>query len=106
MKAISQLVVHVFDLIEAEGASLLTVVRGEASRCQGAVINLALAAAMLVVSLPLLLGGAALLAAALMWWLETHMSRPAAAAITGGVVLLLGLGCIAGFKAIAGKAQA
>lgn len=105
MKAISQLVVHVFDLIEAEGASLLTVVRSEAARAQGAAINLAMAMALLLISLPLILGGAALLAAALLWWLETMLTRPAAAAITGLAVLLLGVGCVSGFKAIAARAH-
>lgn len=103
MQAISQFVVRVFDLIEAEGRSLHTVVRGEARRAQTAVTNMAMAAALLFISVVLSLAGMWLLGAALMWWLETQVSRPLAACFTGLVILASGGACLYGFKQLARK---
>ncbi len=105
MKAISQFVVHVFDLIEAEGRCLRAAIRGEARRAQAGAASLAMALSFLLVAVPLLILGVGLVAAGLMWWLETEMSRPAAALITGVVVLAIGSGCMAGFKFLAGRPQ-
>lgn len=105
MKAISEFVVHIADLLEAEGNSLLTVVRGEARRAHTSATNLAMGIAVLLVAVPLFVGGFWLLAAGLMWWLETQVSRPLAACLTGVVVLAAGCICLFGFKALAGKHQ-
>lgn len=103
MKVISQFVVHVFDLIEAEGRALLTVVRGETLRLRDAAADLATGLAFLLVSIPLFVAGFLLLAAGLMWWLETLVSRPLAAALTGGAILCLGGVCMMCFRALAGR---
>ncbi len=105
MKAISQFVVHVFDLIEAEGAALRTIVRAEARRVQMATTNVALGVAFLLISIPLIVAGAGLIAAGLMWWLETQVSRPLAASLTGLIVIGVGISSLLGFKLIAGKHQ-
>lgn len=105
MKAISQFVVHVFDLIEAEGAALLTAARGEARRVRLAATNLAMGSVFLIISIPLFVGGFGLLGAALMWSLETVVSRPLAACLTGLAVLAAAAGCLLGFKLLAGRRQ-
>jgi glucan phosphoethanolaminetransferase (alkaline phosphatase superfamily) len=105
VKAISQFVVHVFDLIEAEGATILAVVRGEARRVHAAATNMALGVAILLISVPLFIAGFGLLAAGLMWWLETQVSRPLAAGLTGFVILALAAGCLACFKMLTGRRQ-
>lgn len=106
MKAISQFVVNVFDLIEAEGRTLHAVVRGEARRVQTTATNMALGLALLVASLVLSLAGLWLLAAGLMWWLETQVTRPLAASITGLVILSAGAGCLYGFKRLVSRHNA
>lgn len=103
MKAISQLVVNVFDLIEAEGRTLQSVVRGEARRVQTTATNMAFGLALLVMSLVLALAGLWLLAAGLMGWLETQVTRPLAASITGLVILGAAAGCLYGFKRLASR---
>jgi hypothetical protein len=105
VKAISQLVVHVFDLLEAEGRCLRAAIRVEARRAQAVAASLAMALSFLLVAVPLLIAGVGLVAAGLMWWLETEMSRPLAAMLTGVVVLAIGSGCLAGFKFLAGRPQ-
>lgn len=93
MKAISQLVVRVIDLIEAEGRDLRTVLRVEAGRVHVGLAHLAVGIAILLISVPLILAGLCLLAAGMMWWLETILSRPAAAALAGGALLGVGIAC-------------
>lgn len=105
MKAISELVVHVFDLMEAEGRGLLTVVRGEAKRAQSAASNMAMGLAFLTVAVPLLIGGLALMAAGLMWWLETQVARPMAACLTGLAIITGAFSCIWLFKLLSGRTQ-
>lgn len=105
MKAISELVIHVFDLVEAEGKTLLHVVRNEASRARTTVANMALAIGVLVVAVPLLVSGLWLMAAGLMWWLETLVGRPLAAGITGLVLVLFAVAGVAVFKKLTSKAQ-
>ncbi|MEK6703469.1 MAG: hypothetical protein AABZ53_14510 [Planctomycetota bacterium] len=105
MKVISQFVVHVFDLIEAEGRALLSVVREEASRARARASSMAVGVTFLIVSIPLLVAGALLMAAGLMWWLETQVGRPLAAALTGALILGLGGACLLGFRALAGSRQ-
>jgi hypothetical protein len=105
VKAISQFVVHVFDLMEAEGRSLRTVFRAEARRAQATATGMAMGGAILLVSVPLFVGGVALLAAGLMWWLETEVSRPLAASVTGLAVIGAGVGCLSCFKLLAGRHQ-
>ncbi len=104
MKAISSFIVHVFNLIEAEGAALRTAVRDEARRAQAAAANLATGAGVLIISIPLLIAGFGLLAAGLMWWLETQVSRPAAASLTGAGLLAVGAGGVFSARWLAGKA--
>lgn len=106
MKAISQFVVNVFDLIEAEGRTLQSVVRSEARRVQTTATNMALGFALLVASLVLSLAGLWLLGAGLMWWLETQVTRPLAAFITGLAILGAGACCLYGFKRLAGRNKA
>lgn len=105
MKAISQFVVQVFDLMEAEGSALLTVVRGEARRVQTTATNMAMGVAFLLVSVPLFVAGFWMLAAGLMWWLETQVSRPLAAGLTGLAILAVGGGCLSCFKLLTARHQ-
>lgn len=103
MKAISQFVVHVFDLIEAEGAAFRAAVRSEAQRARETSADVATGFALLLTSVPLLLAGFGLLAAGMMWWLETILTRPLAAGITGLAVLLVGGALLLTFRIIARK---
>jgi hypothetical protein len=92
MKAISQFVVRVFDLIEAEGRTLLAVVRDEAVRVHGAVVNLMLATAFLVMAVIFVLVGCGLIAFGMIRWLEPWVSLPVALVLTG--VAGASLGCV------------
>jgi hypothetical protein len=103
MKEISQFVVRVFDLIEAEGRVLLEVGRAEARQVQGAVNSMALGATCLLISIPLFVAGFSLLAVGLMWWLETQVTRPLAAGLTGLVVLAFASAWLIGFKMTRGR---
>ncbi|MCC5830936.1 MAG: hypothetical protein JJU36_15935 [Phycisphaeraceae bacterium] len=105
MKAIAQFIVRVFDLIEAEGEVLRTVGREEGHRAHGIVARLAVGATCLLVSIPIFIAGFALLAAALMWWLQTMVSRPMAAGLTGLAVLAIGASWAYGFRLITARSQ-
>lgn len=105
MKGISHFVVRVFDLVEAEGRSLLTVARSEAQRARAGAASMALAAAFLFVAMLLFVGGCWLLGSGIMWWLETHVSRPAAACLTGLIALLVSGACVLTFRLLAWKQQ-
>ena len=105
MTSISQFVVRVFDLVEAEGAALRAVLRGEGQRLQVVACSLAMGAAMLLIAVPIVISGIGLLAAALMWWLESLTSRPLAAAATGVVVLAVGVGFLMTFRALTLRAR-
>ena len=103
VKAISEFIVHVFDLIEAEGRGLLKVVRGEAHRARAIFANLATGVAVLLISIPLIVAGLGLAAAGLMWWLEGLVGRPLAAGLTGLAVLGVGIGCFVYFRVLANR---
>ncbi len=105
MKAIAQLVVRVFDLLEAEGRALRAVVRVETRRMHTTATNMAMGATCLLIAVPLCIAGFGLLAAGLLWWLETQFSRPLAAGLTGLVTLGAGGGCILCFRALAARHQ-
>lgn len=105
MKVISQFVVRAFDLIEAEGRCLRAAIRNEARRAQAVAASLAIALSFLVAAVPLLIAGVGLVAVGLMWWLETEVSRPLAALLTGAALLVVASGCLAGFKVLAGRRQ-
>lgn len=98
MKAMSQFVVRVFDLIEAEGADLRTAVRAEAGHARRAVSAFALGAALLLAAIPLFLAGVGLIGAGFTWWLENHMGRPLAFTLTGAALLLTAGACVACFS--------
>jgi hypothetical protein len=101
VKAISQFVVHVFDLIEAEGRMLLEVVRGEARRAHLSVVHLLLGVGFLAVSVPLIVAGVLLVGAGVFWGLEAVLGRPAGAAVTGVLVIGIGALCMWGFWKLA-----
>ena len=103
MKEISQFVIRVFDLIEAEGRVLLEIGREEARHVQSAVNSLALGATCLLISIPLFVAGFGLLAIGLMWWLETQVTQPLAAGLTGLAVLAFAAAWLLGFKLTRGK---
>lgn len=98
MRTIAQFVVRVFDLFEAEGRTLLTVVRAESRRMHSTVTNMAMGVAFLLISVPLGVAGVWLSAAGLMCWLETQVTRPLAAGLTGLAILAVGAACLACFK--------
>ncbi len=88
MKGISQLVVHVFELAEAGGSSLRANVRNEVHRACVAATDLVYSGAFLIVAIPLCIAGVLLVGAGFMWWLETQVSRPLAALLTGVALLI------------------
>jgi divalent metal cation (Fe/Co/Zn/Cd) transporter len=98
VKEISQFVVRVFDLIEAEGRVLLEVGREEARRVHSAVNSMAVGATCLLISIPLFIAGISLLGIGLMWWLETQVTRPLAAVLTGFMFLAVASSLLLGFK--------
>lgn len=101
MKALAQFVVHVFDLVEAEGRTLLQVVRAEAGRAHVSAVYLLLGLGFLAVSVPLIVLGVLLVGAGLYWWLESMLGRPGGAAMTGLLVLVAGGACMYGFWRLA-----
>lgn len=105
MKAVSQFVVHVFDLLEAEGGALRKAVRDEAGRASRSVANFLLGVAALVVAVPLTVGGVGLVSAGLMWWLESEVGRPLAAVLTGAAVIVAAAVCVAWFRAVVARVQ-
>ena len=94
MKAISQFVVKVADLLEAEGRAFGAVLRAEAHRAHNAATNMAMAATFLVIAAPLVIAGLGLIGAGLMWWLEPMWGRALAAAVTGCALLAFGAASI------------
>lgn len=94
MRAIAQLVVHVFDLIEAEASKLLTVWLGEARQAKFTVVALAQAATFLLMAVPLIVAGVCLVALGLMWWVEAELGRPIAVGLMGLVILAAGVLCL------------
>lgn len=103
MKMISQLVVHVFDLVEAEGHALRSAVREEASRAHGAIANLVLGVGVVFVAAVLSVAGLGMLAASVLWWLEPHVGKPLATFICGVLVLALAGGGVFMFKTIVNR---
>lgn len=103
MKALSDFVVRCFDLIEAEGSSLRTAVRTEARRAQNSAAGIVMASVVLVVALSLCGAGVWLMGSGLLWWLQTQMSRPLAASLTGMVALVIGIVFLVYSKVLAGR---
>ncbi len=102
MKTISQFIVNVCNLVEAEGAALRTAVRQEGRMMRRATGDLAITIAWLLICIPLVLLGLCLLSAGLMCWLDTMVSRPLVFAITGASVLAVGVSGFVCFKAYVG----
>ena len=98
MKAISQLVIHICELIEAEGRGLRTAVRAEARDAQSAASRMALGVAFLAVAAALLVGGLGLVAAGFVFWLESQLGFPAASAVTGLILLIAAVGFLHAFR--------
>lgn len=92
MKVISEFIVRLFDLLEAEGRVLRWAVRTEVRHMRGAAADCGLAIVLLLVSGALLVGGVGSAAWGLMCWLETLVGRPLAAVLTG--VALGGVGAL------------
>ncbi len=105
MKVIAQFVVRLFDLIEAEGSTLLTVVRGEARRARASAANLLLGMSFLLIAVPLTVAGVGLITVGLMWWLEAEVGRPLAAVLTGAAVLVAAGVCLMCFRAVVAMVQ-
>ena len=103
MKDVAQFVVHVFDLIEAEGRVLLTAGRAEARQVRGAVNSFAMGATCLLIAIPLFIAGFIMLAVGLMWWLETLVTQPLAAALTGVAILVVAAAWLIGFRLTTGR---
>ena len=103
MKTISHFVISVFDLIEAEGRDLRSTVRAESSAAYAAICRFAIGMVFLLVSIPLFAGAILLVAAGCMWWLETHLSRPVAALLTGVAILIVAALCLLIFKSLTAK---
>jgi len=95
VRAISQFVVNVCDLFEAEGRSLRAVIRGEATRARAATTSMAFGLLLALIAVPIVVGGVGLLAVSLLWALERPLGLPLAAAITGGALVAAGAGLLA-----------
>lgn len=98
MKAISEFVVRVMDLIEAEGALLRTVVRAEARAARRDAAGFAIGVAILSIAVPVCVASVGLFAAAIWSWLEPIAGTSAAAAVMGGGLLVVGAGLLAVFS--------
>lgn len=98
MKAISQFVVRLVELVEAEAKAAGGVLRVEARRAHSLVCETAMAATFLVVAAPLMLAGASLLAAGLYWWVEPTWGRAVSAAVVGLVLVGAAAGCMLCFS--------
>ena len=92
MKAISQFVVRLVELFEAEANAVGGVLRVEARRAHTVVCETAMAATYLVVAAPLMVAGVSLLAAALYWWVEPMWGRAISAGVVG--LVLVGAGAV------------
>jgi uncharacterized membrane protein YqjE len=103
MKALSQFVVHVFDLVEAEGRSFRSALRGETERARSSLASLALAVAFLIVSVPLLVTGIWVLAAGILLWLEPHLTRPPATVVTALLLLAAAAACLWCFRVLSSR---
>jgi hypothetical protein len=97
---ISQYIVGVTDLLEAEGRSLRGVLRAEAREFKQTAAKMSLGFAVLLAAAPLAVAGLGLLLAALFWALSGPMGQPAAAAITGLVTLAVCGGLLWLFKTL------
>jgi len=111
MKVISQFVISIFELIEAEGRGLRTALRAEgrdlhtalraeARDLRSVVVDLAIGIALLLAAMLLFMAGVGFMVVGLMWWLETHMPSSLAAVITGLVIFALGLVCLLLFRSL------
>lgn len=103
MKAISQFVVRLVDLLEAEGRAAMSVARSEARHVRRMAAHLALGVAVLCIAVPLCLGSVWLLTTGLRGWLETEVSRPLAAGLSGLVLLAVGAACFGGAVMLIGR---
>jgi hypothetical protein len=100
VKVISQFVVHIAELLEAEGATLLAIGRTEAQALHRAVAGLALGLAFLIVAAALALAGIGLLATGLILALDAQWGHPFAAAATGLILLILAGAALWSFTAL------
>ncbi|MFZ4573975.1 MAG: hypothetical protein ACOYN0_06230 [Phycisphaerales bacterium] len=106
MKAISQFVVRVADLFEAEAQALGTVLRAEARHAHSVLLDTAVAATLLLIGVPLIVSGFGLLAAAIYLWLEPMLGRPLAACSSGCGLLFIGAGCVLLFTRCSNRRRA
>ncbi len=100
MKRISEMIVRVTDLMEAEGRSLREVARVEGRVLRQVTARLTLGLAVLLATAPLVVAGVGLLLAALFMALRDPLGQPAAAAITGVVTLGVSGGLLWLFKTL------
>jgi uncharacterized membrane protein len=89
VKSIAEMVVRVFDLVEAEGRTLLAITRAEGQRARSGLMALAVVVALLIAAVPLVLTGVWFMCAGMFWGLEGPVGRAAAAALTGFALLVL-----------------
>jgi hypothetical protein len=106
VRALSQLVIAVVELAEAEGRDLRAALRGEAARARSAFLHAAAAVAVLFVTVPLIVGGLWLMAMGLVAFLEVRLGEPLALMTSGGVVVLVGVGCLLKFRSMERSARA
>lgn len=103
MKALSQFVVRVFDLVEAEGRTLLAVTRDEARRAQATATNMAMAGACLLLAVVFVIGGYGLIAMGVRGWLAARVDPSLASVLTGLLTIVLAGGCLLLARAVVGK---
>jgi hypothetical protein len=105
MKMLSDFVISVFELAEAEGRDLRTTVRTEAAALRAEILCLSLAIGVLAFAVLLFTGAAGLIVFGLLLWLESQVSRPLAAVLAGLGAFVLGIGCVVLFRLLTRKAK-
>lgn len=90
MKRFAELLVRTADLAEAEGRAVMDTLRTEGRWLRGYFARLGVSLICLLGAAVLLVAGLVLLGVAEFTYLQEHVGRPAAAALTGLTLILLG----------------
>lgn len=90
MKRLSEFIVSVADLFEAEGRAALHILRAEGRWIRSYIARLGVGLACLAVSFVVVIVGVVLLGRGAFLWMEQSMGTPAASSITGLAFLIFG----------------
>lgn len=98
VRAASQFIVHVCDLIEAEGSALRAVIREETGRWHATVSDMIFGLSLLLIAVPVAVGGVGLLAVGLIWALEPRLGAPLAMGVAGIAAVVVAIGVMAALR--------